>query len=95
MPQALKQPPTVHEAVGCDKCNGRGYKGRVAIVEVLRIDEGMDDLIATHATKAQMLEHALENGFVPMVQDGIAKVLKGQIDLKELMGTVDLTARMD
>ncbi len=88
-------PPTVHEAVGCDKCNGRGYKGRVAIVEVLRIDEGMDDLIATHATKAQMLEHALENGFVPMVQDGIAKVLKGQIDLKELMGTVDLTARMD
>ena len=58
---------------------------------MLRIDDGMDELIATHATRNQMLEYALEKGFRPMMQDGIAKVLEGEIDVPELVGTVDLT----
>jgi hypothetical protein len=41
-----------------------------------------------------MLEYALENGFVPMVQDGIGKVLAGEIDIPELINTVDLTDRL-
>lgn len=84
-------PPTIYEAVGCQSCQMRGYKGRTAIVEILRVDRGMDELIATHATRNHMMEYALENGFVPMMQDGIAKVLKGEIDLPELIDTVDLT----
>jgi len=87
-------PPTIHEAVGCEKCNMKGYRGRTAIIEILRVDEGLDELVATHATRNHMMEYALENGFVPMVQDGIAKVLSGEIDLKELIRTVDLTDRM-
>lgn len=87
-------PPTIHEAVGCDACKNKGYKGRVAVVEILRIDEGLDELISTHATRNQMMDHALQNGFVPMVQDGINKVLEGLIDVKELVNTVDLTARL-
>lgn len=85
------KPPTVYEATGCEACGFKGYKGRTAVVEVLRIDKGMDELIATHATRNQMMEHALEHGFVPMVQDGIAKVLAGEIDVAELINTVDLT----
>jgi type IV pilus assembly protein PilB len=88
------QPPTIYEAVGCAHCNSRGYKGRMAIVEILRIDGGLDELISTHATRNQLMEYALENGFVPMVQDGIAKVLRGDIDLPELIRTVDLTERL-
>lgn len=88
------EPPTLYEAVGCPACGMRGYKGRTAIVEILRIDRGLDELIATHATRNHMMEYALENGFVPMVQDGIAKVLKGDIDLTELIDTVDLTDRL-
>jgi type IV pilus assembly protein PilB len=88
------EPPTIYEAVGCEKCDNRGHKGRMAVVEILRVDPGMDELIATHATRNHMVEYALENGFVPMVQDGIAKVLKGQIDLPELIKTVDLTDRL-
>jgi len=87
-------PPTIYEAVGCEKCNMKGYRGRTAIIEILRVDEGLDELVATHATRNHMMEYALENGFVPMVQDGIAKVLSGEIDLKELIRTVDLTDRM-
>jgi type IV pilus assembly protein PilB len=85
------KPPTIYEAAGCESCGYKGYKGRTAVVEVLRIDRGLDELIATHATRNQMMEYALANGFVPMMQDGIAKVLDGEIDTKELMNTVDLT----
>ena len=88
------KPPQVFEAVGCDKCNFKGYKGRMGIHEILRIDHGLDELIATKATRSHMLEYALENGFVPMVQDGISKVLAGEIDIPELINTVDLTDRL-
>ena len=87
-------PPIIHEAVGCEKCGYKGYKGRMGIHEILRIDDGMDELIATKATRNHMLEYALENGFVPMVQDGISKVLAGYIDIPELISTVDLTDRL-
>lgn len=87
-------PPTIHEAVGCEKCGFKGYKGRMGLHEILRIDHGMDELIATKATRNQMLEYAMQNGFVPMVQDGIMKVLAGEIDIPELINTVDLTDRL-
>lgn len=87
-------PPTVYEAVGCEHCRYKGYKGRMGVHEILRIDDGMDELIATKATRTHMLEYALANGFVPMVQDGISKVLAGYIDIPELINTVDLTDRL-
>lgn len=87
-------PPTIHEAVGCEKCAFKGYKGRMGVHEILRIDHGLDELIATKATRNHMMEYALENGFVPMVQDGISKVLAGEIDIPELINTVDLTDRL-
>lgn len=87
-------PPIIHEAVGCEKCGFKGYKGRLGVHEILRIDRGLDELIATKATRNHMLEYALENGFVPMVQDGISKVLAGEIDIPELINTVDLTDRL-
>jgi type IV pilus assembly protein PilB len=80
--------------VGCPACGFKGYKGRTAVVEILRIDRGLDELIATHATRNQMLEYALKEGFVTMVQDGISKILAGEIDMAELINTVDLTDRL-
>lgn len=90
----VTKPPVVYDAVGCEKCGYKGYKGRTAIVEILRIDKGLDELIATHATRNQMFEYAVEQGFITMVQDGISKVLQGEIDLPELINTVDLTDRL-
>ncbi len=87
-------PPTVYDPVGCDKCKRKGYKGRVAITEILRIDEGMDELVSTRATRNQIMDYALDNGFIPMAMDGIDKVLMGEIDLQELISTIDLTDRL-
>jgi general secretion pathway protein E/type IV pilus assembly protein PilB len=86
--------PMVYEAKGCEKCSHKGYKGRTAIVEILRIDRGMDELIATHATRKVMMDYALSNGFITMQQDGINKVLAGEITLSELINTIDLTDRL-
>lgn len=89
-----KMPPNIYRAVGCDKCNHRGYKGRVAIAEILRVDHGMDELISTNATRRVMMEYAKQHGFVTMQQDGIHKVLEGEISLEELISTIDLTDRL-
>lgn len=87
-------PPEVHDAVGCPKCNHKGYKGRVALVEIMPVDKGMDELITVGATRKQMMEYLLNKGFIPMVEDGISKILTGEIDIKELIARVDVTDRM-
>ncbi len=89
-----EDPPTLYEPVGCERCKGKGYKGRVALIEILRVDEGMDELIATHATRNAMMEYALDNGFIPMAEDGIDKVVSGIVDLQELINTIDMTDRL-
>ncbi len=87
-------PPKIYDAVGCEKCKNKGYKGRVAIVEILRVDRQMDELISTHATRSMILEHALAQGFRTMQEDGIAKVLSGEIAIAELISTIDFTERL-
>jgi type IV pilus assembly protein PilB len=90
----VKSPPTLHRPKGCDKCGHKGYKGRTAIVEILRIDKGLDELIATNATRKQMVDYAISQGFVTMQQDGIDRVITGEIDLEELISIIDLTDRL-
>jgi type IV pilus assembly protein PilB len=87
-------PPTIFMHNGCDKCNNRGYRGRVAIAEVLRVDQTMDEMIATGATRKIMMEYALSKGFVTMQQDGISKVLHGEISLDELINVIDITDKL-
>ncbi|MGB1539424.1 MAG: GspE/PulE family protein, partial [Rickettsiales bacterium] len=45
------EPPTIYEEVGCPECMHKGTKGRVAINEILAVDQGLDELISTHATR--------------------------------------------
>lgn len=89
-----KNPPTIYEGVGCERCGHKGFKGRTAIVEILRIDRGMDELIATKATRRALMDHALSEGFVTMQQDGLRRTLNGETSLKELMYSIDLSDRL-
>lgn len=83
----------LYKAVGCEKCRG-GYKGRIVVCEILVLDAELDEMIVSDKTKKEMLKHALSNGFIPMVEDGIDKCIAGITDLKELMRVVDMTDRM-
>ena len=82
------------KAVGCEKCRS-GYKGRVVVCELLPFDRELDELVVNEASRKELLAHALKEGFIPMVEDGIEKVIAGITDLKELMRVVDMTDRMN
>ena len=89
-----KNPPKIYEAVGCPVCMQRGYKGRLAVSEIVRMDEKLDEMIAMGETKSVMNEYIVEQGFKDMTHDGVEKVLNGDMDMVELISTVDLTERM-
>ncbi len=86
-------PPTIQEAAGCKECRHTGYKGRVAVAEVLLVDEELDAAIARGAERAELKSLLRRQGFRAMVDDGLEKVLSGDISLDSLARAVDLTAR--
>lgn len=85
-------PPTIYRARegGCEMCAGQGYKGRVAIAEILTFDEDMDELLARGESKAELKIMAEKKGFKNMKDDGILKVLDGVTDLQALSRVVDI-----
>ena len=86
--------PTLYRAVGCDQCDYQGYRGRMAIIEILKMDAEFDELIAHRATGREMHKAAVAKGFRTLADDGIRRVLDGSTSLEELMRVVDLTDRM-
>ena len=62
---------------GCEVCNQTGFKGRVALHELLVGSEEIKNLIQSRARTAEILSVAIRDGMVTLLQDGIQKVLKG------------------
>ena len=73
-----------YDAVGCKHCNNTGYYGRICIFEVLQMDDDLKALIVNSESTVEIRKKALENGYVPLVADGIEKVLEGITNLQEL-----------
>ncbi len=88
-------PPQLFKAIGCPSCENKGYKGRIALHEIMPVDKEMDELIATHSTRKQMSEYLCANGYVQMLDDASTKCQEGHIDVKEIMRSVDVTERID
>ncbi len=84
-----KEPPTgMHRAVGCPQCGGTGYRGRTAIHEVMLLSEEIDRLIVSRASSDDIRRVALEQGMVPLRQDGLDKVARGNTTLEEVSRVV-------
>jgi general secretion pathway protein E/type IV pilus assembly protein PilB len=79
---------------GCERCDFQGYRGRIAIMEVLRIDHDLDELIARRATTHEIRQLATKNGFRSLADDGLRRVLEGTTSLEEVARVVDLTDRL-
>ena len=75
---------TLYRPVGCHRCNQTGYRGRVAIHELLVPNDELRDLIVKAAPVHEIREAALRNGMFTLKQDGIFKVLSGETDLKQV-----------
>lgn len=75
---------------GCDKCGGLGYKGRIAVVEVILMDKQIEEAVR-HTSSERDLWHAAKHQQIRrMAQDGAVKVLQGITSLEELGRVVDL-----
>lgn len=70
---------------GCDKCGETGYKGRLAIVEMLPIVPKIQDLVLGKTPPASIYEEALKMGMISMTQDGIIKALQGLTTYEEII----------
>ena len=83
--EAPKKRIKVYSPVGCTKCFGTGYRGRVGLYEVLVIDEGLRDLIATGGSVNDIKRAAREGGVASLRDDAITKVLEGATSYLELL----------
>lgn len=86
--------PPVYRAMGCDRCNQKGYWGRTAIIEIIRMDADIDAVIARGAAIHEIKQIAKEKGFSLLTDDGIRKVLQGTTSLEEVSRVVDLSAHL-
>ena len=71
-----------YRAMGCDKCNKTGYKGRIGLHELMIADDGAKKLIQERARVAELFASAVNSGMRTLKMDGMEKVLMGLTDLK-------------
>lgn len=90
-----RAPEVIYGPVGCEHCEQTGYRGRMSILEILRFDPEMDELIVRKATLREIGSKATEKGFRPMVDDAIRRVCLGETSLDEVSRVVDLTPRLE
>lgn len=88
------QESKIYRAVGCAHCHHKGYRGRIALMELLFIDSDLDELIARHATMREIRDAAVSKGFKTLAEDGVRRVLEGSTSLAEVSRVVDLTGRL-
>ncbi|MGD9870134.1 MAG: GspE/PulE family protein [Thauera sp.] len=85
----------VHRARGCPQCAFRGYRGRIAIMEILPFDTELHELLARRSGIAELRRAVQRKGLPGLADDGLRRVLDGSTSLEELarvLGPVDATA---
>lgn len=79
----------VYAAEGCEEC-GNGYKGRIAIHEVLLINEEIRDALSNDISKEELRDLVYNTGAITMLQDGLQKVENGHSTVEEILKLIEL-----
>jgi type IV pilus assembly protein PilB len=93
-PQSPDEVVTVYRGEGCDHCKRTGYKGRLGIYELMRVNDEIRELVVRHAPLADLREAAKANSMHELREDGLEKALNGLTTLDEVMRVV-FTAGQD
>jgi len=80
--------PKLYKAVGCTTCATTGYKGRMALHEVMPVTEELEKLTVEGASSEVMKRVAIEQGMVTLRDDGMAKVRSGMTSIQEILRVV-------
>jgi type II secretory ATPase GspE/PulE/Tfp pilus assembly ATPase PilB-like protein len=74
----------LHRSLGCERCNGSGYRGRLGIHELIEGTPQIRLLIKKQATSQDLAKQAVQEGMTTLKQDGIHKVFDGTTDIREV-----------
>ena len=77
-------PLEIYRAKGCPDCNDTGYSGRIAIHEMIMINEDLRRMVVNNAPLENLEKEAVKSGYQPMRYDGIKKVIRGLTTLEEI-----------
>jgi type IV pilus assembly protein PilB len=80
--------PTLHRPAGCSACSNTGYRGRIALHEVMAVSEDIERLAVARASSAEISRLAIEQGMMTLRQDGWAKVALGLTSIEEVLRVV-------
>lgn len=80
----------LYKAFGCDECQGNGYKGRLAILEILVMTKEIKKLIAAHAHDIEIEETAVKNGMRTLRESCIKHILEGNTTISEFVRVLGL-----
>ncbi len=84
-------PHRIYRPVGCPDCEFQGYRGRIAIIETLALDDELDELIVRRCSQWELLRAAQKKGFRPLATAALRRVGQGDTALEEAARVVDLT----
>ena len=79
----------IYTAEGCEEC-GNGYKGRIAIHEVLLVNQEIRDAISSNLRKDKLRELVYRNDVTTLLQDGLEKVIEGKTTVEEILKIIEL-----
>jgi type IV pilus assembly protein PilB len=74
----------LHRGRGCGECGRTGYKGRLAIHEVLSVDDLLRSMILQKRSDNEYRDHAMASGLIPIMKDGLVKAAAGQTTITEV-----------
>jgi len=80
----------VHEAGGCERCGGTGYRGRLGVFELLELTGGLRELIGEKTDGLKIDAMAIEAGMTTMLDDGVAKCRAGLTSPSEILRVTTL-----
>ncbi|OGF59025.1 MAG: type IV-A pilus assembly ATPase PilB [Candidatus Fischerbacteria bacterium RBG_13_37_8] len=76
---------TIYKGRGCQQCHSSGYKGRIALYEVLEVNDEVKELVLVGASALEIRRKALENGMVTLRQSGLEKIRHGVTSIEEVV----------
>lgn len=71
-------------AVGCDACEGTGYRGRIAVAEIVKLEDELREAIVTGASVQKLFSIARAQGFLTLFEDGLQKAVEGRTTIEEV-----------
>lgn len=89
MRMGIAEDSTIYKSNGCDECGNTGYAGRVAVSELLVVDDAIRKLIINHESSNIIEQEAIKNGMKTFWSDGVSKMARGITTLSELERVIE------